>query len=304
MISHPTLARMQIRVRDAYDSKATTVKGVLKVIKRRGLPSPPLPDTYVPRKKWVRVPIYDSALAQKANQYAAEKYPRKKRITNANPAVEDGYRCDETLIRYKGKHSGRVNTEIVPRYPSHVKIAKSSRKVAELWQEGKLVCRRFAPKGYHWAWDSLGVMIVDSQGNDYHVTVDEMRGRSFTGIIRKRLTDKKRKQRELARVTANNKRLQWALEKVEKSATSLAKYWVTVEDSLAAGNCRAGTDRFVDQLTQMLGYGIGAVRADFLMQKWNTPAVKNAVRFAVLKKLKLEISNKKKRGKTCLLPSQ
>ena len=46
---------------------------------------------------------------------------------------------------------------------------------------------------------------------------------------------------------------------------ALRRVWVSREDSLAAGNCAAGTDNFVDKISRALGGTPGAVRADWLI---------------------------------------
>ena len=47
---------------------------------------------------------------------------------------------------------------------------------------------------------------------------------------------------------------------------ALRRVWVSREDSLAAGNCAAGTDNFIDKISRALGGTPGAVRADWLIE--------------------------------------
>jgi hypothetical protein len=74
------------------------------------------------------------------------------------------------------------------------------------------------------------------------------------------------------------------IEETLRNPKKLAKIWVTRDDSLRSGNCQAGTDRFIETAFRESS-GIGAARADWLIEKWPRPAVVSAVRRALLRSL-------------------
>lgn len=278
---HPTLARMIARFAIAETSKAKTPKGVLAAIRQHGMP--PMPKSvYSARIKWQNVPFVDTKMYNVAWERSRKLNPRKSNWRTAEAVVGDSYDTGFETFRYSGQHSGRTGSYGIPQYPSYVRIARNSRAVAELHQEGKLIATRFAPKGMRWAWNEYGVHLVDKDGLDFHPTSEDFKAKDFVKRVRSGLKakrDAERIQKQLARKNA-------AIAATLQAKDRLAKYWVTRDDSLIGGNCQAGTDRFIDTVNRVLGDGIGAIRADVLLDKWPSPAVEKAVRAAIARKMK------------------
>ena len=276
---HPTLARFIARFAIAETSTAKTPKGVLAAIRKHGMP--PLPRSfYSARIKWRKVAIADPDMGGIAWERSRSLYPRKSNWTSTRPVVGDHYDTQFDTFRYAGKHSGRTGSNGVPCYPSYLAVARRG-AVAQLFQEGKLIVTRYAPKGLQWKIDELGAYLIDSKGLDYHPTVADIKARNFAALVRAGLKAKRDAFRKLDQQARKDKTIEQTL----KNKDRLSRYWVTREDSLSGGNCRMGTDRFIDTVNRVLGDGIGAIRADVLLDKWSSPAVEKAVRAAVARQL-------------------
>lgn len=276
---HPTLARFIARFAIAETSTAKTSKGVLAAIRKHGMP--PLPKSvYSSGVKWRKVAIDDSDMGGIAWERSRSNYPRKTNWTSTRPIIGDQYDTQFDAFRYKGKHSGRTGSYGVPCYPSYLAISRRG-AVAQLWQEGALIATRYAPKGLQWKINELGAYLIDSKGLDYHPTVADIRARNFAALVRAGLKAKRDAFRKLEQQAKQQKEI----EKTLKNKDQLGRYWVTREDSLSGGNCQMGTDRFIDTVNRLLGDGIGAIRADVLLNKWPSPAVEKAVRAAVARQL-------------------
>lgn len=230
--------------------------------------------TDLQNSEWISVPIHDSILAQEAMEFVQAENPRKKNIDSALPKVSDKFFWKEHSFRYKGKYSGYVSSSLIPCYSSFVKVSKNG-DVAQLWQRNKLIRVKLAPKGMKWSTDKFGAKLVDSKGYDYHPTVQDFKG-SLVKNARIAISKKK-----------NSDRYNAKLEKIRKIAENprkLAKFWVTKEDSLKSGNCVYGTDQFISRIENIMGK-VGAIRADFLMQKFDSPYVKRAIYESIKRKV-------------------
>jgi hypothetical protein len=278
---HPTLARLSTRLHAAGISKATKAKGILAAIKAYGLPADPRKPSRKLRAKWTKVPFADSVLAEKAAKDSESRNPRKKNWLYSRPIVGTDYTTAFEGFRYKGKHSGRIGSNGIPQYPSYVEYATSSGAIAHLSQEGKRITTRWAPKGMRWSHDEHGVFLRDEKGYDYHPTANDFRAKNFAGIVRDAISAKKKAEARLKKQAKEKLEIEATL----KNPNRLAKYWVSREDSLSAGNCGAGTDRFIATINRVLGDGIGAIRADVLLGNWRSIAVEKAVRVAIARSI-------------------
>lgn len=105
-----------------------------------------------------------------------------------------------------------------------------------------------APKGYHWGYDKDGIRIVSNKNpkDDYHFSAAEV----FTYLINgKQLSFKK----HIVTMLKTNARVRKNLEKKELKEKRIIKklmkcnYLVTIQDSIDAGNCIAGTQSFCEK---------------------------------------------------------
>ncbi|MDI3504950.1 MAG: hypothetical protein PWQ81_172 [Bacteroidota bacterium] len=122
--------------------------------------------------------------------------------------------------------------------------------------------------------DYLGAYLF-YRGHDYH----------FDGIINKRSIEMVReaiKQRRLSDVRSYRE------QKLKKDQFNnlLSKTFVTIEDSIASGNCRAGTLNFYNNLSLVKkGFHLRALRADALLQLRDDRYTRRAVSKAIEKSL-------------------
>lgn len=285
---HPTLSRYIARL--AGLSSAKTAKGILAFVRKNPVALLPL----TPRKrtsedwksseesrKWTTQPTYNRDLATHATQIAKES---NKRLSNWNspvPRVQSvklGSVFSEGF-RYKGKFSGYKGSTYHPEYNSYFRVARNSGGVCEYYADNALIRRRLAPKGLRFSLDALGVRVIEiSSGVDYHFYAEDFAKKDFAAFVRREIANKKRLQAHNQREAKKRQEIEKALHNPKK----LAKVWVTRDDSLESGNCQAGTDRFIETAFRESS-GIGAARADWLMEKWPSPAVVSAVRRALLR---------------------
>lgn len=124
-----------------------------------------------------------------------------------------------------------------------------------------------APRGYYWAADSLGVKLVQIRtGQSYHPTHTEILegAKEIARLLRVAIIARKRAIRIDARI-----------------AKLAPTTWVTLEDSIASGNCSHGSQNFATRH----GLGdCGAVRASYLLSLESSQRVRNAVRVAIARR--------------------
>lgn len=134
---------------------------------------------------------------------------------------------------------------------------------AEYLQKGEKICI-----------DILGAYLL-YRGHDYH----------FDGIINKRSIEVVReaiKQRRLSDVRSYREQ---KLKKDQFNAL-LSQTFVTIEDSISAGNCRMGTMNFYKDLPLVKkGFHLRALRADALLQLRDDRYTRRAVNTAIQKSL-------------------
>ena len=289
---HPTLSRYLARL--AGLSYAKTSKGVLAFVRKhpdclKAIPSRQTTWTVEQWNfvsdyhKWESEPVKNFELEERATQIAVNDpaHARKSNWYTAQPRVHYvslGSVCTESF-RYKGKFSGYSGSNYFPEYNSYFRVARNSGGVCEYYADNSLSRRRLAPKGMRFEKDSLGVKVVDiASGVDYHFSLVEFQLKKFVTYIRERIAFRKRAQALMLKES----RKTTMVEEILRNPKKLAKIWVTRDDSLESGNCQAGTDRFIETAFRDSS-GIGAARADWLIEKWPSPAVVSAVRRALLR---------------------
>ena len=146
-------------------------------------------------------------------------------------------------------------------------VAEATKKLNEMFSDCLL-------RGEKIGVDSLGAYL-SYRKHDYH----------FDGIINKKSIEKVReaiKQRRLSDVRFYRE------QKVKKEQFNalLPKTFVTIEDSLEAGNCKIGTMNFYNSLPIVQkGFHLRALRADALLQIRNDNYTKRAVNVAIERSL-------------------
>lgn len=104
------------------------------------------------------------------------------------------------------------------------------------------------PKGYHWGYDKDGLRIVSDKNpkDDYHFSAGEV----FTFLINGKSSTFKK---HIVTMLKTNARIRKALGKKQKKEKTIIKrllrcnYLVTIQDSIDAGNCIAGTQSFCEK---------------------------------------------------------
>ena len=149
--------------------------------------------------------------------------------------------CIVRAFEYRGAHEGRVGHTYAP----------TMRALARISQDGAILCALIgytngterpetaytvqAGRGYRWGVDTNGVRLVRlADGADYHPDTDEIRaGRSvIVSALRERAATRIAAAKTAKREAAILKR------------ACAGGVWVCLTDSIAAGNCRAGTESF------------------------------------------------------------
>lgn len=146
------------------------------------------------------------------------------------------------------------------RWPKHYHASTLDIHVNPYWVQKHLK----APRGYHWALDDLGVHLVQTRtGHTYHPRHRELLqgAKEVARLLRVAVIARKR----AAVIDAEIARL-------------APKTWVTLNDSVASGNCAQGSRGFAQR------HGLdscGAVRADYLLSLESSTRTRNAVRIAM-----------------------
>lgn len=155
--------------------------------------------------------------------------PRKQNIDSTEPGRVS--HINETPFEYRGKFKGWRGSS----------MGYVMQSVGYISQDGKILgvivdgrkTSISAGQGYYWAADSLGIKLVQTRsGADYHPDSAEVFD-GFTAIRASLL------ERKAARTTKKAAPLDGLLHRLRR-----CEKLIGVADSLAAGNCRAGTEAF------------------------------------------------------------
>ena len=135
---------------------------------------------------------------------------------------------EDDVGNYKGRFRQYRKTDYTPTVASYGR-ATATRLYASIWA----VPRQYrAPRGWHFGTDYLGIYLIRKKERRdryrYHLTSDDVRG----GLAA---------MRRAAIVHDTGQRAASRCQKVEAAKLRGVEIWVGLEDSRAAGNCRAGT---------------------------------------------------------------
>lgn len=110
----------------------------------------------------------------------------------------------------------------------------------------KIVRRIINPSGMKWSNDSLGIVLIrQSDGMDYHPTVDDYSSKKFASVVRAGMAMNFSKRRESKRAEAAQKKEAAIFDKESKTVR------VILEDSRRAGNCMEGSLKFAEKRFRM-----------------------------------------------------
>lgn len=174
---------------------------------------------------------------------ARAAHPRRKNWISVEPSTGPAAvgACIERAIEYKGKYKGWRGAEYAPTMRALVRISLDGQIMTAIigHTDGggrpETTYTLQAGRGYQWGTDTHGVRLVRlADGDDYHPTTDEVRaGRAaIVTALRERSTTRKAASKAAQREAA-------VIERACKDGV-----WVCLGDSIAAGNCRAGTESF------------------------------------------------------------
>jgi len=133
-------------------------------------------------------------------------------------------------------------------------------------------------------------LVVEYKNEEYHFgyTLEMYSDRTLRKKIQEGIAYiKERRSRRAQEILKN--RLARRIQKWLASPEKLKQVWVTVQDSLNAGNCKAQTMSVYETLQARLGTSkeIGAVRADYLLTIRDDFYAKRAIERAILRKLQV-----------------
>lgn len=144
-------------------------------------------------------------------------------------------------------------------YHSRIFLAKHG-MTAEIWQGGKLVKKISAPSGMHFENDTLEradnsffgtfdgnisnglVVVCNKSRTEYHPSARELKARDYKHRLRQGILNAKKRDREIKREQRERAR------ESKKKHAHLNRVKVTLQDSLDAGNCLAGSLAFISKV--------------------------------------------------------
>lgn len=144
-------------------------------------------------------------------------------------------------------------------YHSRLFLAKHG-MTAEIWQGGKLVKKISAPSGMHFENDTLAradsiftgtfggnisnglVVVCNKSRTEYHPTARELKTRDYKHRLRQGILNAKKRDREIKREQRERAR------ESKKKNAHMNRVRVTLQDSLDAGNCLAGSLAFISKV--------------------------------------------------------
>lgn len=251
--------RARIRA-NAADSRATTIDGLHRYAMLRARELPPLYARGVSgtrrladlpqRPRLIPARLEDATLASDSMALARGAHP-SRRNWNAVEAVarwEPSAPWVDTIDhgRYSSRCTYRHYT-YTPRYRCGLFVARSG--AGAFLAVGESAPRWVrAPAGLRWDVDGLGARLVAKDGTDWHPTLGELGRRDFMGFVRARMTAKRAARRVAKRAAKRAARRTMGAATDHAMMIAIAPPVPLVRASLAAGNCRAGTETWLRKL--------------------------------------------------------
>ena len=177
--------------------------------------------------------------AEVATEAAKQKNKRIRNWESARASTDIssvGLSVESEVFLYRGHYKGWHGTNHFPAMASRARISNDGAILTALINDKYHTLQ--AGKGYQWEFDANGVRLVRlSDCADYHIDSDDIRaGRKHIISALREREENRQKQVKSAKRDA----------KIIKAA---CKYgvWVCLQDSIAAGNCKVGTESFARQ---------------------------------------------------------
>lgn len=184
--------------------------------------------------------------AEIATAAARINHPRRKNWISAESSISPKpcAACIEHAIEYKGRYSRFAGADWAPTMRSMLRISLDGAILTAIignsdgGRRAEAAYTVQAGRGYQWQSDANGVRIVRlADGADYHPDSDDIRSgrKTIIGALRERADTRKK---TLA-----------AAKRDAKIIADACKHgiWVCLADSIAAGNCRAGTEQYAQR---------------------------------------------------------
>jgi hypothetical protein len=232
-----------------YGSKAATTKGQHAAIMRAHQALPPLDERgnrikYQRKKaqpsRLIAARLHDRAAANKADMAARKAHPRRENWETAEPVVTlESWTSPRVRDIDNGSYSRGcrfVHWTYRPIYRSGFFVAQSG-AVAFACFADKPARKINAPSGMKWEVDELGAKLVSKDGTDWHPSKAETERRDFAATIRARMTAKRKMAKRSKQAAKDD-----VIRIIAAPPVSI------VRASLAAGNCKAGTEQFLRNL--------------------------------------------------------
>lgn len=182
----------------------------------------------------------DAALARRLARAAHPRRQNWESVEGTLSGVQAGD-CVAHGFFYKGRHKGRLGTNWAPAMRAVARVSLDGQIMAAVIGHAggadrpEAVHTILAGRGYRWETDAHGVRLVRlADGADYHPTTDDVRaGRA---AIVAALREREATRRARARVARHEAAI------LRKAAAG--GVWVSLADSVAGGNCQAGTEMY------------------------------------------------------------
>ena len=175
----------------------------------------------------------------KAHLICKEHHPHKKNISNAQANFKTF--TDVQSFEYKGRFSGYGGSNFIPQVKSYGTIDKTGELLAVIVREKNNYIK--AAPGYFWDIDEIGVKLVKISKNgktaEYHIDSDE--ALSNFSNVRSQLNKMAARRKAQIKIAKEHELKMTA--KIQKSTA-----FISLNDSIKAGNCRAGTIHFCNKV--------------------------------------------------------
>lgn len=258
----------RIQAAKPESSTATTPRGILKAVLkdrsglhcRKQLPKPWLLDrlqkgdniilTDKINYGYLLMPILNEAARKRAADAIGRRGQKRNYSDGTARIFGKAHQARWVTINYRGAYKGYTGAHLYRDYQSCVAVSGSGKSALVICE--CVVQRRIkAPAGMVFKLDLAGILLRrSSDGMDYHLTNDDWYVDAFAAHIRRKMAEGWALRRAARRDEQKN---QQAIRSANRRGVR-----VGLADSLAAGNCRAGTEAF-------------ARRHNLNVHKWYSP---------------------------------
>lgn len=216
-----------------------TVKTAKKIRRQRDKNPLVIPPTEPlrPEDRVVVIPLGNEGYAQ-AKKYGKERYPRRQNWDRPEASAST-----YVYTRSHGRYSRRCTfTKLSYQVCYRSCGLASTRRLLVFFGDTRRIL--LAPRGWRFGRDEIGLYFVRRNETRinyrYHFNSDDCQ---TIAALRRAALDHEQRQRDWARQKRENQRRDKLRDKLRAQAQTLGVY-VTIGDSIRAGNCAAGTRRW------------------------------------------------------------